>query len=109
VGVGERSQPLKGGRASGEHDAAGLIRERYGHARTHHPAKRLDRVQLQLGEVVKPIQHHGRCAPQRGLAAQRVQRSGHVQFAVGAFDLHERLVVALIRLAHPLQRGPLLA
>ena len=74
VGVRVRREALEGGGPPGEHHPPGLVGERHRDGRSDDAAERVDRVELQLGEVVEAVEQHGRGAPPRGLAAQRVKR-----------------------------------
>ncbi len=50
----------------------------------HHGAQRLDRVELQPREVVEAVQQHRCGAPQRGRAAQRVERARRLPLGADA-------------------------
>src|ERR1022692_1795270 len=101
--VGEREQPLEGGGAAGEGDTTGLIGKRHGDAGADNPTERLDRVELQLGEIIKAVQQNGCRGPQSRLAAQLVKRTRHERLEIGPTQIGQRVLVALKDRAKPLE------
>ncbi len=80
-----RQERLERGRASRERDAPGLVGQRDRHRSVDDPRERLDRVELERGEVVEPVEEDRRpAAPPRRSRAPATRRSASSAFARAA-------------------------
>ena len=96
-----RAQLLDDGGACGERRPVGLIGERHGDLGTELAGERLDRVELDRGEIVEAVEEDRGRAPAAGTLAQRVERAPGEGLGVDAIEPGELVGVA------PVDRGEL--